>query len=85
MKEPRDELVLGQPKPEPSKQYGCLHRHFPKPNKNIVPLLMRRHKKNTEHIFLYSETQTPDNGELWHSKSTYSKFSLSNSFAVCTH
>ena len=28
---------------DPSKQYGCLHRVFSKPNKNIVPPLMHRH------------------------------------------
>ena len=36
-------LILGGVSLEPSKQYGCLHRHISKANKNIVPPLMRRH------------------------------------------
>ena len=32
----------------PASKYGCLHRHFSKPNKNKVPQLMRRHNQENK-------------------------------------
>ena len=54
MNKPRDELVLGRTMPEPSKQYGRLQNHLLKPNKNIVPPLIRHHNDNNDNnMFVY--------------------------------
>ena len=72
-----DEIVLLRRRLEPSKQYGCLHGHFSKPHKNIVPPLRRtygvtRFEYSVQPIVICSISETTDLQWNWYCASIFS-------------